>query len=207
MDRLSALAVGVAVAGAVTLGGASSLGGCNDGRTSSGDPPSRVNGAKTAVPVGATSAAFCDVHPAAAAAVPFQLPALAAGTLPAAGKGWRWINVWATWCKPCVEELPRLARWRDKLGAAGMPIELAFVSVDESDAVVNAFRELHPETPPSLRLAAADQQGAWFVALGLDAAAPIPVHVFVDPAGKTRCVRAGGVREQDFAAVERLLRE
>ena len=28
-----------------------------------------------------------------------------------AGK-WRWINFWATWCKPCLEEMPMLGRWR-----------------------------------------------------------------------------------------------
>ena len=53
----------------------------------------------------------------------------------------------------------------------------------------------------------ADPDGlpAWLTAIGLDAAAPIPVHVLVDPAGRTRCVRSGAVGDGDLAAIETLL--
>ena len=191
MDRLSALIVLVALGAA-----------CNDKR---GDapPPSRTNGAKVATKQTDT-AAFCDAKHGDGAPA-FVTPPLAGdATLPAPAAKWRWVNVWATWCKPCVEEMPRLLAWQGKL-AATTPIELAFVSVDESDDDIAAFRKLHPETPPSVRLANPEAQGAWLTQLGLDAGAPIPVHVFVDPAGRVRCVRSGGVREQDFAMIEALL--
>jgi len=29
------------------------------------------------------------------------------------------LNVWATWCKPCIAEMPRITAQRDKLVAAG----------------------------------------------------------------------------------------
>ena len=38
----------------------------------------------------------------------------------------RVINVWATWCAPCVEELPRLAAW----SRANPDVEVVFVNVD-----------------------------------------------------------------------------
>ena len=187
MDRLPTLIALVALAG------------CDQRGDKTPAPASRVDGAKVAVKKTDT-AAFCDKKLDRETAPVFQLPALApGGALPASTK-WRWINVWATWCKPCTEEMPRLVKWQAKLGA-----DLQFVSVDEAEADVAAFRKLHPETPPSARLAKADSQGAWFTALGLDAAAPIPVHIFVDPSNHVRCVRAGGVREQDYAAVEALL--
>ena len=184
---------------------------CESRSTESAAPPtptSRVNAAKVNAPQAATTEAFCDGYFAGDRGPTFAWPAVTGGKAPAAsGSTWRWVNVWATWCKPCIEEMPRLLRWKDKLAAAGKPIELAFISVDESDAEVDTFRKSHPDVPPSVRIADPAQQAAWFGALGLDAAAPIPVHVFVAPSGKTRCARAGGVRDQDYAVVERLLGE
>ena len=161
------------------------------------EPSSRVNAAKVTAKKTDT-AAFCDRHDPPETAPAFVEPPLASGKLAASAK-WRWINVWATWCKPCIEEMPRLVTWQKT-----MPFELQFVSVDEADEDVTAYRKSHPETPESVRLAKPDLQGAWFAKLGLDIGAPIPVHIFVDPANRVRCVRAGGVREQDRAVVEAL---
>jgi thiol-disulfide isomerase/thioredoxin len=170
--------------------------------------PSRVEGAKVRQNNGANTAAFCDVHAADDSGSVLTLPPLVGPPLAAQAPGhWRWANVWATWCKPCVEEIPRLARWREKLAAAGHPVDLAFVSVDDGTDEVDAFRRLHPEMPDSPRLADPSKQGTFFVALGLDKASPIPIHVFVSPSGHVHCVRAGAVSEQDYPAVERLLRE
>src|SRR5262249_12408192 len=138
MDRLSAV---MWCALAAAAGSA-----CEDKKPAEGgDPPSRVNGAKTSSRQGATVEAFCDAHFPPGKGPAFQWPALAGATAPAAAAGWRWINVWATWCKPCVEEMPRLRGWRTKLAAAGKPFELAFVSIDETDAEVAEFRKLHPD--------------------------------------------------------------
>ncbi len=192
MDRLSAL---IALA---------ALGSCEESKSGE-PPPSRVNGAKTTKAQGATTDAFCDVRAGADTAKPFAWPSLAEAAPPAAS-GWRWINVWATWCKPCVEEMPRLAKWKPKLEAAGKKVDLQFVSVDESADDVGAFRKAHPDTPASLRLADSKTQETWFAQLGLTGST-IPIHVFVDPQGRVRCVRAGGVRDQDYGAIEKLLGE
>jgi thiol-disulfide isomerase/thioredoxin len=181
---------------------------CEDRKQGAGgDPPSRVNSARTAARQGATVEAFCDVHFPPGKGPAFQWPPLApsGGAAPPAPGGWRWVNVWATWCKPCVEEMPRLRAWRDRLAAAGKPFELAFVSVDETDADIAEFRQLHPGAPPSTRLADPSKSPAWFRELGLSEVSPIPVHFFVDPSNRVRCSRAGGVREQDYAMVEKLL--
>jgi thiol-disulfide isomerase/thioredoxin len=191
MDRLSALIALAAL-------------GCD--KTDAPPPPSRVEGAAGAQKKQANTDAFCDVHPAGDSGPALTFPPLAGGASPPAAQAghWRWVNVWATWCKPCVEEMPRLTRWREKLTGGGHPIDLVFVSVDESDADVAAFRKDHADTPPSVRLAdvTPEKQAAWFTALGLDAGPPIPIHVFVSPRG-----HAAGVREQDFAAIEKLLGE
>lgn len=169
--------------------------------------PSRTDGAKVNVGQTATTEAFCDLHATGDKGAAFRWPELAAGSsAPGPATTWRWVNVWATWCKPCIEEMPRLAAWRDRLAAAGKRIELAFVSVDDTDADVDAFRASHPETPPSIRIANADKRAAWLKTFGLDDGA-IPIHLFVSPANRLRCARAGGVREKDLGVVEKLFAE
>jgi thiol-disulfide isomerase/thioredoxin len=204
MDRLSALvayAYAVAVAVAVAVVPAVMLAACDS--SSGGEPPrSRVDAVKATAGKGPSIADLCDVHYEAEKAPVFEMPAVA-GRAPARASGWRWINVWATWCKPCLEELPRLASWRGKLGAR---VSLEFVSADESDEVVASFRAKHADAPEGPRIVDAAALAAWLPKVGLDAEAPIPLHVFVDPAGKTRCVRSGAVRDGDLAAVERLVR-
>jgi peroxiredoxin len=49
------------------------------------------------------------------------------------------LNFWATWCKPCEDEMPAMERLYQAL--AGEPFELVAVSVDEDPGVVRAFRD------------------------------------------------------------------
>lgn len=196
MDRLSAL----------TTLGLAAVTACDKKPT--GEPlPSRANISKVTTTNAASPASFCDKYFAGDTGPALELPPLVDGTLPASTGRWRWINVWATWCKPCVEEMPRLARWHAKLTGAGRPFDLAFISVDEDPADLAAHRKDHPDAPPSPRLADPTKQTVWYQHVGLDAAAPIPIHVFVTPSGHVRCARAAGVRETDYAAIEKLLGE
>jgi len=180
--------------------------GCNGKSEPAAPPPSRTDGAKVATPQGASTESFCDVHATDDSGAVFRWPEIAGGPPPPATTSWRWVNVWATWCKPCIAEMPRLAAWRDKLAAAGKRVELTFLSVDDDDADVVAFRKDHPDAPPSIRVASNDQRMAWLRSLHLSDGA-IPIHLFVSPANRLRCARAGEVRDQDRGVVEKLLAE
>lgn len=47
------------------------------------------------------------------------------------------LNVWATWCAPCEQEMPSMQRLHDELGARGFRV--VAVSVDQADP--NTVRE------------------------------------------------------------------
>lgn len=49
------------------------------------------------------------------------------------------VNFWATWCKPCEDEMPAMENLYRDLNAQGF--ELIAVAVDESRDDVEAFRE------------------------------------------------------------------
>jgi len=47
------------------------------------------------------------------------------------------LNFWATWCEPCLQELPHLARLANHL--KGRPVKLLLVSEDEDFKAIAAF--------------------------------------------------------------------
>jgi peroxiredoxin len=59
------------------------------------------------------------------------------------------INVWATWCPPCVEEMPTMQRLYDRLHARGL--EVLAISIDTLGAqVVGPFMQQYQLTFPAL---------------------------------------------------------
>ncbi|MCA9493837.1 MAG: TlpA family protein disulfide reductase [Myxococcales bacterium] len=148
--------------------------------------------------------AFCDVWSEGGAASVFPAPAVDGDPI-APATGWRWVNVWATWCAPCIAEMPKLVRWRDELSAQGAPVELVLVSVDEQAPVMDRFLKQHPDFPPSTRLADPATLPDWLTALGLGTSAAIPLHLFVDAENRLRCVRAGELDEHHLPSIRAIL--
>lgn len=141
---------------------------------------------------------FCDVRFESGKGPAFAWPALAAA--PASGLNTpRWINVWATWCKPCIEEMPLLVKWRPVLSKKNMKID--FLSVDKSEADVQRFLQSHAELRGTVRIQDLQLLPAWLKSVGLDEHATIPVHVLTDPQGRVICGRAGGVEEKDWPVI------
>jgi len=71
----------------------------------------------------------------------FDLPSLAGGRMALSDLADQvsLVNFWATWCKPCEDEMPAMQRLYDALAPRGF--ELVAISVDESEADVQAFQE------------------------------------------------------------------
>ena len=59
----------------------------------------------------------------------------------------RLVNLWATWCAPCLKEMPDLQAFASEQGANG--IQVAGIALDDA-AAVRDFLQLHRITYPSL---------------------------------------------------------
>lgn len=134
--------------------------------------------------------------------LPVSQPSVQAASATSGKAGWRWVNLWATWCRPCTEEMPLLGRWRDSLMKEGVNLSLELWSIDEDEGSLKEWLEQRP-LPGQVRwLKDEEALGAALESFGVDAGSAIPIHVLVDPSEHVRCVRVGAVDEADFDAVK-----
>ena len=199
MDRLSALTLRAAA-----LGCAFAVFACDDPAAQQAPPAEgrvnavMANGKKTSF------ADLCDLAPAAGTK-PFVWPELAEPAPAVPTARYRWVNVWATWCKPCVEELPLLTRTFDAWKKQGQEVALTLVSVDADAQAAKTFIAARPGTPATLQLKDATKAGDWLTRIGLASGASIPVHAVTDDKGNLLCARAGGVGETHLDRFKQLL--
>jgi thiol-disulfide isomerase/thioredoxin len=109
------------------------------------------------------------------------------------------LNVWASWCAPCKQELPRLDEAAPGLRAKG--VEIVAASVDESPADAEEF----------LR-----RRDAWTLNVGIDPGGRVlrerlgvprmPTSYVIDKKGVIREVHPGSDQE-DFRTIESRLIE
>ena len=156
---------------------------------------------------------FCDrTWPATGdKARPFQLPAtktVAGAPVLEPGKGWRWVNLWATWCTPCVEEMALLSRWRSALEKEGVELSFEMVSIDEAEAEP-AIKTWLGRLPGGLTwVTSPSEVPPWLEkTVGINPDSAIPIHILVDSTGAQRCVRVGAVHAQDYGSVRAFVRQ
>ena len=87
------------------------------------------------------------------------------------------VNFWATWCEPCIREMPSLQQLRDQLHADGF--EVLAVNYQEGPARINSFVEKLQLSLPVVR----DTDGSVARAWG---ARVFPANYLVDRAGNIR---------------------
>jgi thiol-disulfide isomerase/thioredoxin len=107
---------------------------------------------------------------------------------------WVLVNFWASWCKPCLEELPHLSRLALRLGSKA---KLVLISVDASwkdvDRLMDRLKESAPKTTVSIhRMLNDGLENTWNL---LDPGATIahkfgtlkfPETYLMDPSGRLR---------------------
>src|SRR6202166_1343276 len=59
------------------------------------------------------------------------------------------LNFWATWCGPCLTEIPTFAAWQNTYGPAGL--QIVGVSMDDDSAPVKrAYEKYHLTYPVAM---------------------------------------------------------
>jgi len=102
------------------------------------------------------------------------------------------VNFWATWCPPCVEEMPTLQQVRNAY--LGRGVEVIGIGIDSAGKIAE-FREKHRLTLPLLVAGAGGSQ--LNRALGNDSGA-LPYTVLIDPDGRVRERHLGQVQPEQL---------
>lgn len=123
------------------------------------------------------------------------------GDIPTGGGKWTWINVWAGWCDPCLEEIPLLKSWE------GERLRVAFVSVDDDPRLAERFLAKQPKTGVrrSFLLDKPDARKEWLESIGATLSS-LPLQILVDPQGTVRCVANGSVYPTDLPEIQALIK-
>lgn len=100
---------------------------------------------------------------------------------------WVLVNFWASWCAPCMEELPLLVEAQRRYGAQGL--QIVGPALDEREAVSAVSARLGITYPVMADFARAD---AAMQALGNTQGA-LPYSVLIDPAGRIQEIVLGAL--------------
>jgi cytochrome c-type biogenesis protein len=112
------------------------------------------------------------------------------------------LNVWATWCHPCRDEIPELQRLYERYRGRGL--ELVGVSVDAvgNDDAITDFARRYGMTYPVWR-DPDERVSATFLVIG------VPATFLIDSAGILRWKKTGPIGPRDTSLtreIERALR-
>ena len=130
----------------------------------------------------------------------FTLPPIAAGKPGLSDKDFRQgkprlLNVFASWCVPCVAEAPQLMT----LKAAGVPIDA--VAIRDTGPAITGF--LRRNSDPYARIGD-DATSRLQLALG---SSGVPETFVIDGQGVIRMQHVGDIREEDVARLQLALAE
>lgn len=112
------------------------------------------------------------------------------------------VNMWATWCMPCVKEMPEIDKLNSEMGDKMQAISITAVDDDNSEAQIKSFLKSKNFT---YQQGVADEK-TWNAMAEFSKADGIPINFIVTKDGKITKILIGGRKYDEFkAAVEEAL--
>lgn len=111
------------------------------------------------------------------------------------------VNIWATWCHPCRDEIPELIAIRNRYNARGFELIGVSVDTDGTDDAIRTFMKDYRMTFPIWR-DPDERISTQFLAVG------VPATFLIDRDGILRWRKVGPIAINDTslaAAIERTL--
>ncbi len=105
------------------------------------------------------------------------------------------VQFWATYCAPCIKEMPSMQRLQARL--AGKPFKILAVNMGESEAEVRAFLKRVNVDFTILMDSGGEALAAWKVFVA-------PSTFIVDPEGRIRYALQGGAEWDALEYVDRI---
>ena len=104
------------------------------------------------------------------------------------------LNVWATWCHPCRDEIPQLQALHAQYKDRGLELVGVSVDVDGADADIREFMKEFAMTYPVWR-DPAERVSAQFLVVG------VPTTFLIDREGVLRWRKTGPIQPGDTALI------
>ncbi len=102
------------------------------------------------------------------------------------------VNFWASWCPPCVEEMPTL----DQLQAEFLPQNVLFVGIGiDSPSNIRQFLEM---TPVSYPIVIGGLEGSTLSKQLGNAQGALPYTIIIDAKGKATSSKLGKISEEEL---------
>jgi peroxiredoxin len=109
----------------------------------------------------------------------------------------RLINVWATWCAPCVAELPQFTEMHRMYRKR--PFELITISMDQLDERDKALKMLNKHhLSASNYIFSGDDRDQLVEAIGAEWRGPVPFTVLIAPGGELVYRHQGPINEHEL---------
>ena len=112
------------------------------------------------------------------------------------------VNLWATWCAPCVKEMPTLAKLQGAY--AGKPVKILAISLDKGQPDIDKAKAFIADKPPLTFY-----HGEYNLAFSVDPPAEgLPTTILYDRSGREKARLTGGAdwsTPEARAVLDRLL--